>query len=578
MAKKNKPQIIESECTDIWEQYRSGVDYLTSRQYFDKSDRAFRFYNGDQWYGVEAGEEYLPVYNFVKPVVKYKTSVVCANAMEIVYSPTNFYDDEYEKYLATCKALNSMAKTTWERLKLTRRIWDDVKDSAIGGNAYRFFMWDSIENRVETETINQTNIIFSDEQQQDIQKQAYIIIAQRDTVSKIKQLAKDVYKCSNEIIEAIVADDDTEYELGDHAKVEVSRNDENAKCTLLIKLTKATDGMYMQRATKHVIIQKKILIPGAKLYPIAALTWDAVKGSSRGAGEVLSLIPNQIETNKNLYRTLLANKLGSFPRIIYNDTVITNPADLDQIGAPIAVSNSNIGDIKNYIGYLEPSHISNDAHVMTNNLISTTRELAGAGDIATGQVDPEKASGQAILAVQKSSEQPVSDAVEAYKQYIEDIALIWYDLWSVYSRNGLEVPFEQNGILRKITIPYKELESMRISVKIDVSPSSPYDKYAQEQSLENLYTKRAISFEEYVDALPEDAVMPKAKLVAIIEKRQAASAIPTDGADNMTNSGMQAPGSSPSGSTPELNIPTQQIPAGGAPQSPVPDISAMFVQ
>lgn len=576
MPKKNRSQNVNTDCTDIWSQYRSGVDYLTSRQYFEKSDRAFRFYNGNQWYGVEAGDEYLPVYNIVKPVVKYKTSVVCANAMEIVYSPTNFYDEEHEKYLATCKVLNCMAKNTWELLKLTRRIWDDVKDAAIGGNSYRFFMWDSKNNRIETETVNQTNIIFSDEQQQDIQKQAYIIIAQRDTVSKVKQLAKDVYKCSKETLEAIVGDDATEYELGDYAKNEVDRNDENAKCTLLIKMSKCPEGINIQRATKHIVIQEKTLIPGAKLYPIAALTWDAVKGFSRGAGEVTALVPNQIEINKNLYRTLLANRLGSFPRIMYNEAVISNPYELDQIGAPISINASTVGDIKNHIGYLEPSHISSDAHVLTSNLISTTRELAGAGDIATGQIDPEKASGQAILAVQKSSEQPVSDAIEAYKQYIEDIALIWYDLWSVYSRNGLEVPYENEGILRKITVPYTELENMSISVKIDVSPSSPYDKYAQERSLENMMTAGHIEFEEYVEALPDDAVMPKAKLVAILEKRQAAAAVPTVPPSDMTGSGMQAPGQSPPGGAPELNIPTQQIPAGGAPQMPVPDIAGML--
>lgn len=40
--------------------------------------------------------------------------------------------------------------------------------------------------------------------------------------------------------------------------------------------------------------------------------------------------------------------------------------------------------------------------------------------------------------------------------------------------------------------------------------------------MENLLAANLITFEEYVDALPDDAVMPKAKLTEILEKRAAA--------------------------------------------------------
>lgn len=41
--------------------------------------------------------------------------------------------------------------------------------------------------------------------------------------------------------------------------------------------------------------------------------------------------------------------------------------------------------------------------------------------------------------MQRSAELPVTEAVEAYIQYLEDIALIWYDLWGTYAVNGLQI-------------------------------------------------------------------------------------------------------------------------------------------
>jgi len=95
-----------------------------------------------------------------------------------------------------------------------------------------------------------------------------------------------------------------------------------------------------------------------------------------------------------------------------------------------------------------------------------------------GAVDPTKASGTAILAVQRSAELPVSEAVEAYIQYLEDIALIWYDLWSTYAVDGLQVAqFEtETGAEGSVIVPSFELQNMKINVRIDVSPTAPFDK------------------------------------------------------------------------------------------------------
>ena len=61
-------------------------------------------------------------------------------------------------------------------------------------------------------------------------------------------------------------------------------------------------------------------------------------------------------------------------------------------------------------------------------------------------------------------------------------------------------------------------------MKIDITPTGVYDKFAQEQTLENLLmnglfsAQRLAEFEAYVNALDDDSVAPKQKLEGIIKR------------------------------------------------------------
>lgn len=98
-------------------------------------------------------------------------------------------------------------------------------------------------------------------------------------------------------------------------------------------------------------------------------------------------------------------------------------------------------------------------------------------------------------------------------------------MWKAYQVNGMQITYEQkdsegNIIEQPGVIPYEVLERLEPNIKVDITPKSPYDRYAQEQSLENLFMSDKITFEEYVEALPEGSVMPKNVLEKIIERRK----------------------------------------------------------
>ena len=143
-----------------------------------------------------------------------------------------------------------------------------------------------------------------------------------------------------------------------------------------------------------------------------------------------------------------------------------------------------------------------------------------------GNIDPSKASGQAILAVRDAAQAPMSRQVAKFKQFVEDIGRVWFDMWTAYYPEGKLVVSEEVDELGNVVaetveiIPYEMMQRMKVNVVVNVSPANPYNKQAQESTLENFLLQVQITFDEYVEALPTDATSPKYKLLQIIERRK----------------------------------------------------------
>ena len=319
-------------------------------------------------------------------------------------------------------------------------------------------------------------------------------------------------------------------------------------CLELLKLYKGKDGkIWAKKCTKLATVMKESCLEIDR-YPVAHIIWERVKGSARGQGEVETLIPNQIEINKTATRRALAVKLVAFPKLVANTKYISNPKALNKIGTTIELDEMNADDVNKVVTYLKPASISSDAYQLQKELQEETQNLAGASDTVTGNVDPTQASGKSILAVQQASQQPINEQVEAYKDFIEDIALIWYAMLKANSVKGIELVREKKDYMNNTTtdetykMSYKELNKYDLDIKIETTPKSPFDKYAMEMSLENLLTAGQINFEEFVNALPQDSAMPKAELKQILKEREEKEQIfnQIEKAGNALNSAMQA--------------------------------------
>ena len=270
---------------------------------------------------------------------------------------------------------------------------------------------------------------------------------------------------------------------------------------------------------------------GTTLYPFCHLLWSDKEGSARGEGEVRTLINNQIEINKTALRRLIAVKNTAYPQKIYNPAKISNPEAINSVGGLIETNGQDVEDVRKIFATTTPATMSPDAEKSQTELINTTRELASASDTATGQVNPENASGRAILAIQQASEQPLDDQNIALNTMLEDLARIWMDMWKTHNKRGMKI---ENVVINPRTgedtinieeISSNVLEKLKTTVKIDITPKSSFDKYAQEVSLENLANNRNFMntswLEDYVSLLDDDAAMPKLKILDLIKKRKA---------------------------------------------------------
>lgn len=516
--------ISEIKETNIWALYQKSVSYCRMIGMYGDTDLNYRMYNGDQWYGLKVKGVEKVQYNFIKPIVRYKTGVILSNLYAINYSSENIENKKFRKEATKiCEMLNKKASTIWERDYMDTKLRTVVKDAAINDEGVMYVRYSDEDGAPVNEVINKNDIYYGNENDEDIQSQPYILLKQRKPVSEVKLIA-GALGVSEKEIEHIIGDMDNIEEAGEAAKYE-----KDNMCTVVTKLYKKDGTVHFAQATRTVDLKKDINT-GLRYYPVAHFVWEEKKGSARGEGEVRQLIPNQLETNKTAMRRAITVKNTAYPQKIANMDKIANPSAVGQVGGIVKVKGgATIDDVAKILANLNPAQMSSDVEKLQNELIATTRELAGAGDIATGDINPESASGRAILAVQQASQQPLTEHLQYLKAFVEDLARIWLDMLIVYNNSIVLYEEITDPGTGKEDINVKEvsktsLEELKASVKVDITPKGAFDRYAQEQSMENLLTsglfntQRIPELKLYIKTLDDDSVMPKQKLEELIEE------------------------------------------------------------
>ena len=517
----------------IWERFGKSQDYMRGKGILTKTEKNWLMYSGKQWEACNDSEgmQDLPTMNFIKPTVKYKVSSIAATTVTALFSDLNgnrlvtvgtsidpMTGVTVPNRIPTSEItdkLNGLFEISWEKGKCKNASKRGLKHASVQGDSY-FYWGEGGDTRRPPQILHNTQMHLGDENTLNLQEQPWIIIEERLSPEVIKERGR-LQGISKEELENIIPNDDTENAL-------VNKKEVKGKVTSLIYMEKdpKTHIVSVGRCTKTVMYEKLHPIQqtkggepngiGLTKYPIVPMIWEELPNNARGMSEVEQLTANQLELNKMLARRAISGKQTAFPRLAVDDTAIANPEDLNKVGATIKLNGGNAQAISNMVAYLAPQSMSPDAQNLCEELLNNSRTLAGASDAQLGNIDLSRVSGTAAQTVRDQQQLPLNEQQEMYQDFIENVALLWCELWKVYYPSGIE----WDGI----SVSAEEIQAIEPNVRVDIAEDTSLSKMASQQELTNLFNNGKLTFAEYVEAYPEHSSIPKDVLRKIVSDRE----------------------------------------------------------
>lgn len=385
-----------------------------------------------------------------------------------------------------------------------------LRNAAVDGDGCFFFYYDNETEDIAIELTDNTKVLFGNPHNDEVQTQDKIIVVQRLTLEKVKQMAKR-YGVSKEDIETITPD---------HENFHNEEEDyEDELVTVLTRFWKENGTVHFAKATKTVML-KEDTDTEYRLFPIAWMQWECVKSSYHGQSAITGLIPNQIFVNKLLAMSMVHHKTMAFPKIVYDMTKFPNGWD-NAVGQAIGV----VGGVNDAVMQsTKPSDMSQQAIQLVDKTIDYSKELMGASDAALGDIKPENTS--AIIATQKASAAPLELQRQAYYQFWEDCVLIMLEIMRVnFGTRTVSVDMynefgEEEKALAEFDFDAKDYNDMHLMV--DIGASAYWSEIAQAQTADGMLVNGIFGDDPimYLEALPDHVVKNKNKLISKLRAQQ----------------------------------------------------------
>lgn len=528
----------------IWDEYLRGEDYHIQTGLHDIVKKNTRFFNGDQWEGLNAPDIEKPVINIFKRTITYLGSQIISDDVGIELEP--FAPSPESE--SSCRLLTEQIDRVIEITKAKTKNREAIKEAAITGDG-AVYAWFNPENgkagEIELELVDNEKVIFANPFEKDIQKQKYIIIVKRMMLEDVQEMAEG-FGVPEDEINAIIPDDRTDY-AGE--KKETGKS----LVTVLLRFWKENGKVWFCESCQDVFIRKPTET-AAKIYHVAWLPWDSTKNSYHGAAAMTPYIPNQIYINKMWALATAFSTKMAFPARFYDATKFRT-APSNKIGQAIGVS----GDPKEAIWVDSPAgNMSTQVLELVDRTIQYTRESLGVNDAALGDVKPENTSALVMAAEQTAA--PLVFQRLANHQFWEDLVHIFIDI--IKEMYGLRTVYTEiaqpDGTMAKgmADVDFGAIDYDAFDIKVNVGNATYWSQLMQVQTIDSFFRNGIISDAvEYLEHLPDGYVSGKEELIREIKEKQEA----------MKKMQMQMPGE-------QQAVPAQNVPGGtegiAAPEMP----------
>jgi len=515
IERRNMKNKKHYDTTPVWQQYEDGKEYKRRIQLYSTVRENERFFRGDQWRGVVSNGLPTPVFNIVSRIINYLVNAVMAYQIRV-----NYHDDslpflhqsaDTDKILSYMDKLNRFTDYRFKRYNIDTTIKNGVFDAAISGDGVFFTYWDPdvdagvpYKGDFRTITVDNVNLFVADMNKSDIQSQEYVILAGRESVNKLRKEAL-LYGASEEDVQKIVPDSDTDDQSGDFARYE-NQDVHVGKATFLIKFYRDENGhVVWEKSTQYCLIRKAETT--MRLFPVAKFSWERVKNAFHGSSPVSGLIQNQKYINKAYAMAMKHMTDTAFSKVIYDKKLI--PEWSNEVGQAIGVISG--GDIKGVAAVLETGEMQDNFLEIIEQVIRHTKEMSGATEIALGEADPTNTS--AILALREAAELPLGIIRSNINRCIEDLADVWMEMMCEHYVDGRPICYidgDQNFV---DSIDFARLRRETLRASVDIGTSSRFSQTALINTLDNLLREEKITFVQYLERLPEGIITNKAALL-----------------------------------------------------------------
>lgn len=515
--------MANKDYTEVWKKLQRGIDYNSKLDLYTKNELYWNFYNDNQWVGVKSNNLPKWQFNICKAIINYFVAFICSQTLKIKYTINNVSDNavtEEDKRLQDFgEKMSNIAQMKWEKDKMDYKLRRLMTDGAVTGDYCAYVMWDSNVKTGQyetgdftTEVVDGVNVFFGNPNCADVEKQPYILIRGRDTVFNLQEEARTKGKVSEEEIQSIVSDTDTDYQAGEKSKTELDNAGEFGKCSFVIEFYKSKGKIFWNKSTKNCIIRKDVDL-GITRYPVAYGNWDTIKNSYHGNPPIAGIIDNQISINQLFAMVSYAMKMNAFGKVVYDGTRIIDGWN-NNFGEAIRAD----GNVDGIVKQLQAGNFNSAILSVIDMAINYTKQFAGANDILMGTADARYSSGVAIVAIQKQAAIPLSNIIANKTQFLENLALIWGEFILKYKSRVIN--YSKNGEAVKDEFNTEGMQDILLDTFIDISESSYLSEITAIQTLDALLQQGVINKVQYFDRLKNMAVIPNCEGLLIDSQKE----------------------------------------------------------
>lgn len=500
----------------VGKEYEAALAFNRGIDLYDTVETNENFFIGKQWEGVQSHGLPTPVFNFLKRVTLFSVANVSTDNLKLHAKPMPSSGGIPTELMETfADILNDQFAEIFERNKMGSVIREFTRNAAVDGDGCIYSYWDpeaetgqSSKGCIRSEVLQNTQVLFGNPNDRDVQAQPYILIERRMLLSEAKRYARE-WGASPE---AITAD---EKEGGNLHLDQLG----GEKVTVLLRLWRDQDSgtIHGYECTGKAQVRKEWDL-GIKLYPLVWMCWDYVQDSYHGQAMITGLIPNQIFVNKLFAMSMISLMTLAYPKVIYDKTKVSKWSA--KVGAAIGVN----GSVDQVAKIMDPASISPQIGQFIDTAISYTQKFLGATDAALGDTRPDNTS--AIIALQRAAATPMELTKQNLLQCVEDLGRIYMEFeGTYYGSRSVEVRLPGLPDRGVIQFDFSALQSIPCSVDLDAGASSYWSEIATMQTLDNLLTQGKLPLSEYLKRVPNGYISDKESLIAIIEAQERGEAV-----------------------------------------------------